>query len=85
MVVLEHNHAGQIMTMRIDSTNDHTIFLNQSKTLEKEGVNGGRAKGAVGLPGVVFRVPAMDPSYPYALARSFICFDLPTHGGKILM
>lgn len=32
----------------------------------------------VKLPGVVFRVPAITPLYPYALARSFIRFDLPT-------
>ena len=78
MVILEHDHTRQIMTMWVDSTNDHAIFLDQSETFKRTNVNAGRISSTRNLPGVVFRVPAITPLYPYALARSFIRFDLPT-------
>lgn len=39
MVIFEHDHTRQIVTMGIDPADDHTIFLDQSETLEKDDVN----------------------------------------------
>lgn len=62
MIILEHDHTRQIMTMWIDPADDHAIFLDQSETLEKDDLNAENFEGPVVLPGVVFRVPAMIPS-----------------------
>ena len=40
MVVFEHDHAAQIVAMRVDTADEHAILFDQSETCSRGGVRG---------------------------------------------
>lgn len=75
MIIFQHDHTGKIMAMWIDSADEHAILLNQPKAF-RVCECADRKQWGINIPGVVLRVPATVPLYPYDLARSFTRFDL---------
>lgn len=65
MIVLEHDHAREIMAVRIDSSYKHPVFLDKSKPYTPQ-VSSSFLKDTTRkyVPGVVFLVPAIIPLYP---------------------
>lgn len=62
--------------MGIYTSNQHTILFYEPETCDGSDLQSNDRKNLKHSPGVVFRVPAMTPLYPYPLARSWILFDL---------
>ena len=88
MIILEHDHARQVVSVGVDPSDQHPILLDQpepfdhkirSRTQREGEGEGERVTRRYRLkhpPGVVFLVPATTPLYPHPLARSRILFDL---------
>ena len=77
MIILEHDHAREIMPVRVDPTHKHPVLLDETKACVRiVSSRGPRRYSRMNAPGVVFRVPAMTPVYPAERARSLMCFDL---------
>ena len=64
MVIFQHDHAWEIITMTVDPSNQHAILFNQSKSCQLVLRWKIFKRLHENIPGVVFRVPAIVPLNP---------------------